>query len=119
MAETGQDAVIYAGNNASLNLTLTDAAGEPIDLTGATLEWGWAPRDATAATLTKSSTASAKIDITDAEGGLATVFIVPADTAALTGCEYRHEVRITDATGAVETLLTGIVTIRPSILGAT
>lgn len=114
MAETGQDITIFAGNDVSIELTLYDAAGDALDLTGATLEWGMATLRATEATLLKTSADAAEIEITDAEGGLATVYLDAVDTAVLGGT-YRHEVRMVGTSGAT-TLLTGAVTIKASIL---
>ena len=115
MADTGQDVTIYGGSTVAIDLTLFAADGTPLDITGSTLEWGMAPKGAVDATVTKTTANSAQIQVTNAAGGLATVHLLPADTATLVG-EYRHELRITDAGGNIETLLTGTLTIRTSIL---
>lgn len=116
MAETGQDVTIYGGNDVAIDVSILDAVGEALDITGASLEWGMAPRAADDATLRKSTEGGGgEIDVTDPAGGLLTVYLDPADTAELHG-EYRHELRMTDAVGKVTTLLTGTLTIRTSIL---
>ena len=116
MADTGQDVTIYGGNDVAIDVTLFDATGAALDVTGATLEWGMAPKAGVDATLRKSTAGgSDEIDVTDAPGGLATVHVDAADTAALQG-EYRHELRMIDAAGKITTLLTGTLVIRTSIL---
>lgn len=115
MAETGQDADVYGGDDVRLDLTLLDRDGNALDLTGCSLLWGMAPVTENAASLRKS-TDDGGVTITDAVAGYAAVTLDPADTANLDACEYRHEMKLTDADGNVETVMTGRLTIRSSIL---
>ena len=115
MALIGQNFAMFAGDTVQVALTLTDADGAALDLTSLTLLWGLGPLNAGPATLLKTSTLPTQIEITDAPGGLAILYLMPADTAALRGT-YRQELKAFDATGAVETLMTGQVAVSPSSL---
>jgi hypothetical protein len=116
MANLNQDATVYGGDDARLELTLLDRDGTPLDLTGATLTWGMAPRRSSDAALTKTSEDASEIEITDAVAGRAIVKLLADDTDDLSETVYLHELKITDATGKTETLLTGTLTVRSSIL---
>lgn len=116
MAKTGQDRTIYAGDDAELPFTLTDANGDPLDLTGARLRWACAATVNSAAVITKdSANGDAEIEITSSPGFEASVWLVPADTMNLSGV-YRHELEIIDGAGKTETLATGKLTIKATIL---
>lgn len=116
MAATGQDFTLYVGNDAALEFALLDAAGDALDITGASFAWGMAPRFTGTATLDKNSGSPSEFDITDAAGGLLTVHIQATDTLEMDPGVYRHELRMTDSTGEIETVATGLVNLLTSIL---
>lgn len=116
MALINQDLVIFAGDTVYVALSLSDADGAPLNLSNLTLLWGLGPLNAGPATLLKTSTVSGQIDIdADPTTGFAILRLVPADTVALRGT-FRQELKAIDASGAVETLMTGRVVVSPSSL---
>ena len=91
--------VIFRGDSAELVVTVRDKAGNVVDLTGASIEWELADDIIAPALLTTSS--GAGLAVTDAAGGIFTVTLAPAETAALTrGAKYQ-EAKMTDAGGRV------------------
>jgi hypothetical protein len=90
-----QNFEMYAGDTLDITVTLTDAEGAPLDLTGLTLWWGMA-------------------DIVRQVDESLVIHLVPADTEALIGAQ-RHQLRAIDISGRVETLLTGVVRITESV----
>lgn len=118
MAETNQDLTLHAGNDVTIEFVLLDSTESPValNLTGARLRWVCAPTVNAAAVITKdSNNGDTEIEFVDAAAGLASVYLLPADTASLRGV-YRHELEIIDAAGKVETLVTGIFTVLGTIL---
>jgi hypothetical protein len=92
-----QNFEMYAGDTLDITVTLTDAGGAPLDLTGLTLWWGMAD-------------VVKQVDV----GETLTIHLVSADTEALIGAQ-RHQLRAIDVNGRVETLLTGVVRITESV----
>jgi hypothetical protein len=92
-----QNFEMYAGDTLDITVTLTDAEGAPLDLTGLTLWWGMAD-------------IVRQVDV----GETLTIHLVSADTEALIGAQ-RHQLRAIDISGRVETLLTGVVRITESV----
>jgi hypothetical protein len=93
--------------------------GSPVNLAGGTLEYTakWAVTDPDAAAVIQLSTATSGIVVTDATNGLATITIPSSGTSSLpyrTSILY-HDVRFTDSTGAVHTILYGTLTVKPNV----
>ena len=110
-----QNFEMFQGDSKDLVVTVSDAAGQPVDLTGASIKWRAAPAvDSAVATISKAT--GSGIVITDAVAGEFTVSLVPADTQTLDG-EFYHEAQVTDAAGAVSTVLSGHLTILPALIG--
>jgi hypothetical protein len=114
MVATAQDFSLYAGDNAAILVTLRDAKGGPLDLNGATLIWGMAPISGSA-TLRKSSALPSEIEVVDEALSRVAIYLVPIDTVKLSG-QRQHELRIIDASGAVETVMVGTMTINHALL---
>lgn len=108
MTATAQDFTLYAGDDATLTVTVTES-GSAKNLVGASVTWVLYDRFSRAAVLTK--TTDDDVTITNGAGGILTVDIASADTSALNGAYY-HECKVTDSDGNISTVSTGTVTIR-------
>ena len=109
MPAVDQDFTIYAGNDVALTVTLD---GDADSLTGAEIRWWVAP--------TKWSPAIIRLSSDDEQIEVDTSFAITltaADTDGKPGIYY-HEAEIIDSQGRVSTILTGSMTIRPTIVRA-
>lgn len=113
MTATDQDATIYAGDDAVLRFTLTDADGDPLNLTGYAL--AWAMRGAGGAVAVSKSLGSGIALVGAASAGVADVTLTHDDTADLAPIGHRHQLEGTDGSGNVSTLAEGIITVRASV----
>lgn len=100
------DFSMVAGDSKTLEITVNDDAGAPVDLTGATIQWNAARRPYGTAVISKAGS------ITDAPAGKFTVLLEPADTASLDGSFYQAAT-ITGGDGSVSTLFLGALLISP------
>jgi len=114
MTSENQNFEMYSGDTHHLDITVRDADGALMDLTGATIEWGLYDQDGTV--LVSKSTGSG-ITLTDPVNGVFRVTISPADTESLGGI-YRHEAQVTDLADQVATVTRGRATIKPDIVPA-
>lgn len=113
MTATNQNFSMYAGDHATIRVTVTDSdAGGYKNIANATIKWG--VYDEEGGTLILQKTTATAITITDGLNGAFTVALVPADTSTLTPGIYYHEAEITDEGGNVNTVLTGEYTLNPS-----
>ena len=94
------------GDTARLTVTVRDAAGAVVDLTGATaIAWQMA-RSAFAASPTLSKSLGSGVTVTDAMNGVFQVALAPADSADLLG-DFHHEAEVTDGAGDIATVFCG------------
>lgn len=119
MAALNQDIVIYAGDDAELDISLFEEDGTtPLNVQNATINWALSSiYDTRALLVNKSSVDSNEIELTDAPGGEIKIYLIPTDTDALGGELYKHEVEVSVG-GKTTTVLTGIVTINKTLLHA-
>jgi hypothetical protein len=110
MSADCQNVTTYAGDNIVLNFTVVDENGNALNLTGATFAYSLAPDEGDVAVLVKSS-ATVGISVTSAVTGLLSVTILNTDTPLLLGPMW-HQLVMTDASGNVSTLMTGIITFK-------
>ena len=96
-----QNFEMWSGDTVDITVTVTDAAGAPLDLTGVTLYWGMGD-------IVKVSPDGIT---TDDE---VVIHLLPEDTVRLSG-GHKHQLRGVDSTGRVETFLTGVVRINESV----
>lgn len=91
---------IYRGSSKTLELTVTDSSGNPVDLTGAEIVFTvkCVEKDENPL-LQKKSTDPLQIDIFYAIGGKARILLSPQDTARLSPATYRFDVWVTLSTG--------------------
>lgn len=112
MAERNQDIEIDAGDPLSFAVALVDAAGDPLDLTGKTVRYGFAEKASDPAPLIEKDNGALGGIAVDAPAtaGNITVTLDPADTVALAG-RYHHEVEVEGIT-----YMTGTPTVFPTVL---
>ena len=111
MSSDKQNATVFAGDDAILNVAITDENGVALDLTGCTLEWAMAPFGGATA-LTTKTVANGGITV-DAPGtGVASIFLTHTDTAGLSGKMW-HQLVVTDGDGMISTVMSGTLTFIP------
>lgn len=112
MTITNQDADVYRGDSALLEIALTDANGEPFALTaGGTIKYRVAnSAHASEDEVLISKELGAGVDLFD---GIASVNLLPEDTD-ITPQDYYHELKIYDQ-GDVATAMTGNFKIRQAL----
>lgn len=84
---------IYRGSSATYKLTAVDADGKPLDLTGASVHFTVKRSlEDTLPVIRKSTANVAEAEITSPKGGIAKIYLVPADTKNLHECQYVFDV---------------------------
>lgn len=106
---------IYAGDSDRLEITIRDAAGNPVDLSGVDIVWGLARTGRSEPQLTKS-TNDGGITVVDASAGRIDVAIAPEDTADLGGLSYYQELQLTDANGEITTAVPDELRIKDTVI---
>ncbi len=107
---TTQDINLFSGNTVDLIVTVTDANGVAIDLSGATISYIIVSSDGQTL-LTKTNAEAAEISCIV---NVITIYLLPADTASVNGF-YTHDLEITDASGNVVTSMNGSVIIKSTL----
>jgi hypothetical protein len=107
MAQANPAFDIFSGDTVDITVTLTDAAGAPLDLTGLTLWFGMGE-------IVKTSADPAQIEVDPA----IVIHLLPEDTVGLAG-GYKHQLRAIDTSGRVETFATGVARISASVFQPT
>jgi hypothetical protein len=101
---------VTAGDNRTLSLVVT-RSDVAVDLTGASLTF---TAEGPVTSIAKSSADSAEIDITSAAGGLAEIYLLPADTSEVVKREDLDiVVKLTTAARGVETITTCRIVVTP------
>ncbi len=106
---------MVAGDDKVLEVTVTDAAGTAVDITGASIQWRLSKTVNRRPAQIAKATGGAGVEITDAAAGVFEVTLDPADTEDLRGAYY-HEAEVIDADGNVSTVLTGAAEILPALI---
>lgn len=102
-----QNFSMISGDTKRLEVTIQDADGAEVDVTGAAVTYVIAD---SAVRVAKTTDDGITID-----GAVVTVTLDPADTAELAGV-YAHEMQITDPSGNVGTVMIGEVSIAKDII---
>lgn len=110
MTSVNQDVSMRSGDTKKIDIVVDelDSAGVvtgQVNLSGATIKW---KAFDTSGMEQISKTTASGITILDAVGGKLQVLLDPADTAALEG-RFLHETEVTDASGNVSTVTTGVL----------
>lgn len=91
---------VAQGETKTLELTVTNADGDPVNLTGATVYFTVkASRDGSAL-IEKDSGTPAEAQITDAANGEAEIYLVASDTSSLDAGSYVYDVWVVLSGGA-------------------
>ena len=111
MAENIQNTAIDAGDDKNFAVTVKDSSDVVVNITGSTITYKVVRRRGGTALVSKSSTDTGEIVLTNSTGGVFTVTFVPADTNNLAPGFYYHEA---DAVigGLRSTVFKGHLTIR-------
>lgn len=118
------DIVGVKGDTESYDLTIVDAEGEAIDLTGSelwfTIKVNQADTDAAALVQKTSGSGITHADEQDGDGaGLATVALEPEDTEKLLARDYYYDVQMKSPAGAVTTVVAGTFTLSADVTRST
>jgi hypothetical protein len=105
------DLYIYEGDSLRFTITVKDANGMPVGLTGAT-----AKADIKTGYADPTAVASFECSIPDPETGVVSLYLSPATTGSLaSGSPYIWDFQITESGGDVRTYLTGDVIVTPQV----
>jgi hypothetical protein len=118
MATTTQDFSMYVADTKDLFVTVVDVLNQPVDLTGAQIDWWLAPTD------WKTGTESPLLTHSIADGGCAVlspsnVFVVHIESTDTEGMEpgsYYHEAQVILSDGTVGTVVVGKVKLLQNIV---
>lgn len=106
---------MFAGDSKELVVTIKDEADAAVSLEGVeAIRWHLS-RTASKRPATVEKALNDGIAVTDETGGVITITLDPEDTEDLKG-DFYHEVEIVDEDGDVSTVLTGRVTINPTLI---
>lgn len=112
----GIDFTMFAGDSKVLVATAVDNAGEAVDITGAAITWAVARTVDDTAVLTKTSSPSAGIALSDPTAGEFEITLHEVDTDDLDGLYY-HEAEMVLATDT-STVLTGNMIVERTLIRA-
>lgn len=104
---------IFAGDTKVITVTVQDDDGDAVTISSSTIEWRCIEDTNGTAALTK--TTSDGISITDGSGGKFTITLTAGDTSFMSG-DYYHEAQITFSDSTIMTILTGTMTVVPSVI---
>jgi hypothetical protein len=117
------DFEMFSGDSLTLAIDVTDGAGNAFPLPdGTEIKW-WAARSVNAppnkVVIQKDNlSGGGGATITDENGGLVEIELVPEDTEAIRGALY-HEMQVILPDGSVKTTLDGTMTIKPDLIKVT
>jgi len=108
------DFSMHSGDDLTLAITLKDAAGATVDVTGATGVFAIGKQDSTG-NPKGSPLSEPTVAVQDGPNGLLAVTIVPANTASLAG-DYWYELQLTGADTKISTVLYGTLTVQKDLV---
>ena len=106
---------ILTGDDVTLDITLTDADGAAVDLSGTEITWGAATSSIGDPALTKTRSGGG-VTVTDATGGVIEVTLGAADTGALSRGRYYHEVQVVDDNGLTTTFVPDAIEVAATVI---
>jgi len=109
------DFIMWAGDDKTLQVTVQDSSGDPVDITGATAIRWQLSKSATKRPALIEKALLDGVTVISAPGGRFDVTLEPEDTEDLKG-DYYHEAELIDSGGRVATVLTGTATINPALI---
>jgi len=111
MTAENQRGRMYSGDDQTIEITVTDADGNPVDLSNSELTFVISRYDTAEVTKTTGS----GITVGGTDSNVATVQLDASDTEALSG-EFDLELQQTDGAGNVATLTRGRLTIEADLI---
>lgn len=113
--KSAQNFTMWQSDSLLLNVAVTDASNNPVDITGATIEWVLQYNVASVSELVKKTTSSG-ITITDATNGKFQIELDSTDTAGnqFGAGNFYHQCRVVDVSGHGETVFIGNITMTAS-----
>ena len=102
----------FAGDTITIRFSAVDALGSALNLENMTIEWALSKPSKTVELISK--TVGSGITITDADGGLFEIRLMPTETQSLDG-EYYQEVQISEG-GIISTIYAGSVHITKTLI---
>ena len=111
-----QNFEMTAGDDKTLVITVRDANGNPVSITGASIKWQCARSFGKASSISK--TTSSGISITDGANGVFAVTLDDTDTESLVG-NFIHEAQVTASDGSISTVVSGTMKINKALIEAT
>jgi len=111
------DKEVFQGDDKTYELTVVDDADPPVAvaITGFTIKFTVKEfKTDTTNKIQKTTADAAEILITDGPNGLAEIYLVPADTAVLSG-EFFYDIEVTNLSSKIYTIATGRFTIKLDI----
>jgi hypothetical protein len=109
------DFTMVAGDTKTLVVTVKDASGNTVNISGASITWKASRSLRKASVLSKS--VNSGITITDGPRGQFSVSLLPADTDDLRG-SYYHEAQVTASDGTISTVLRGSMKVDRALITA-
>lgn len=115
MTRTPQSFTVFAGEDVSIPITITDNDGAVVDITGASARFivKRRPSSATPVLDSAASPATATAAVTTPASGLVTVSLADSDTGSLVGT-YWWELKLTDASNNETVAAYGYIDFRVS-----
>ena len=110
------DFQLYQGDSKTLSVTVKDATGAVVVITGASIKWQASKSKGKTSDISK--TTSSGISITNGAGGVFQVTIAASDTESLVG-EFYHEAEVIFSDSTVSTVLVGRMRVIPVLIAAT
>ena len=108
---------LFQGDHETIAFEITDASGDPIDLTGVGITWALATTSR-ADDPTLEATRDAGITVIDPAAGRFDVELDSNETATLGPQSYYHEVELIDDNGDVTTVFSGYLSVKPTVIDA-
>lgn len=112
MALISQNIDVYAGDSKLLQVTVTDEAGNALDISGCTIKWAIVR----GRTKMVEKISPNNITLDDPSNGVYSIKVVPNDTVDLPPGTYYHESIVIDVFGNVTTVFKGNLKVLPSYL---
>jgi hypothetical protein len=108
-----QDIDMFSGDTLRVIVEVRDQSGALMDVSAAqTITWRAAPTPGGTQVISKSTSTA---NLTKTSGAGFFFDLLPADTAALDG-RYYHEAQVVTSTGAVYTVMSGALRVRPDLI---
>lgn len=110
MTATNQNFSMYTGDSKTIQVNVTDANNNVIDLTGATVKWVLQQFPTSTTYQIEKDVVNGGIALINASGGIFQINLSANDTKTLQQGTYFHQAKVIDILGNASTVFTGNVT---------